>query len=116
MNKKSIISAFSRRPAAFRKGLAVAFLTILAGGAYAQTGDGKLGISEANTLVGGYFDVGCTLMYSVGAIVGLIGAVKVYNAWSHGDQQTNKLAASWFGACIFLVVVAAVLKSFFGVS
>ena|ERR1700722_12967829 len=82
----------------------------------AQAGDANAGITQANKLVGSYFDVGCNLLYSIGAIVGLIGAIKVYNAWSHGDQQTNKLAAAWFGACIFLVVVATVLKSFFGVS
>ncbi|GGA93002.1 DUF4134 domain-containing protein [Puia dinghuensis] len=84
--------------------------------ASAQAGNGVAGLQQANTLVGSYFDYGVTLLYSIGAIVGLVGAVKVYNAWSHGDQQTNKLAASWFGACIFLVVVAALLKSFFGVS
>jgi hypothetical protein len=42
---------------------------------YAQ--DGVAGIQEANTKVRGYFDVGCNLMYAVGAILGLIGAVKV---------------------------------------
>lgn len=83
---------------------------------FAQAPNGAAGLQQANTLVGGYFDYACTLMLSIGAVVGVIGAVKVYNAWSHGDQQTNKMAAAWFGACIFLVVVSAVLKSFFGVS
>jgi hypothetical protein len=96
--------------------LSVMLLSILSKNASAQTGNGVAGLQQANTLVGSYFDYGVTLLYSIGAIVGLVGAIKVYNAWSHGDQQTNKLAASWFGACIFLVVVAAVLKSFFGVS
>ncbi len=54
-------------------------------------------------------------MYAIGAIVGLVGAVKVYNKWSAGEPDTAKVASSWFGACIFLVVVATVLKSFFGV-
>jgi hypothetical protein len=96
--------------------LSVMILSILSKNASAQTGNGVAGLQQANTLVQSYFDYGVTLLYSIGAIVGLVGAIKVYNAWSHGDQQTNKLAASWFGACIFLVVVAAVLKSFFGVS
>lgn len=82
---------------------------------FAQAADGNAGISAANSAVGGYFDVGCTLMYSIGAIVGLIGAVKVYQKWSHGDHDTSKVASAWFGACIFLVVVAAILKGFFGV-
>jgi hypothetical protein len=96
--------------------LSLLLLSTLSKKASAQAGDGVAGLQQANKLVGSYFDYGVTLLYSIGAIVGLVGAVKVYNAWSHGDQQTNKLAASWFGACIFLVVVAALLKSFFGVS
>ena len=55
-------------------------------------------------------------MYTIGALVGVIGAVKVYQKWSHGDHDTSKVAASWFGACVFLVIVAAVLKGFFGVT
>lgn len=76
--------------------------------------DGNAGIQEANDMVRGYFDDGANLMYGIGAIVGLIGAVKVYNKWSAGDHDTGKIAAAWFGACVFLVVVATVLKSFFG--
>lgn len=39
--------------------------------------DGNAGINEANTKVRSYFASGTNLMYAVGAIVGLIGAVKV---------------------------------------
>ena len=77
--------------------------------------DGNAGINEANTKVRGYFAAGTNLMYAVGAIVGLIGAVKVYQKWNSGDQDTGKVAAAWFGSCVFLVVVATVIKSFFGV-
>ena len=76
--------------------------------------DGNAGINEANTQVRSYFDSGTNLMYAVGAIVGLIGAIKVYNKWNAGDHDTGKVAAAWFGSCVFLVVVATVLKSFFG--
>lgn len=82
---------------------------------YGQTGNGNAGITEATNKVKSYFDDGTKLMYAVGAVVGLIGAVKVYNKWNSGDPDTNKVAAAWFGSCIFLVVVATVIKSFFGV-
>ncbi|MBS6528472.1 MAG: DUF4134 domain-containing protein [Bacteroides caccae] len=59
--------------------------------AYAQ-GNGQAGITEAS---------------------GLIGGVKVYNKFSSGDPDTSKTAASWFGACIFLIVAATILRSFF---
>ena len=77
--------------------------------------DGNAGINSANTLVRGYFNTGITLLYAIGAVVGLVGAVKVFNKWNSGDQDTSKVAASWFGSCVFLVVVATVLRSFFGV-
>ena len=77
--------------------------------------DGNAGINEANTKVRSYFAAGTNLMYAVGAIVGLIGAVKVYQKWNSGDPDTGKVAAAWFGSCVFLVVVATVIKSFFGV-
>jgi Domain of unknown function (DUF4134) len=79
-----------------------------------STADGNAGINQANTTVRSYFDAGTNLMYAVGAILGLIGAVKVYQKWNHGDHDTGKVAAAWFGSCIFLVIVATVLKSFFG--
>jgi hypothetical protein len=77
--------------------------------------DGNAGIQEATNQVVSYFDTGCDLMYAIGAVVGIIGAIKVFNKWNAGEQDTNKVAAAWFGSCIFLVVVATVLKSFFGI-
>lgn len=77
--------------------------------------DGNAGIQEATNKVKGYFDTGTDLMYAIGAVVGIIGAVKVFNKWNAGEPDTNKVAAAWFGSCIFLVIVATVLKSFFGI-
>ena len=77
--------------------------------------DGNAGIQEATNKVKGYFATGTSLMYAIGAVTGLVGAIKVYSKWNHGDQDTGKMAAAWFGSCVFLVVVATVIKSFFGV-
>lgn len=77
-------------------------------------GNGKAGIDEATRMVSGYFSSVVDLVYAIGAIVGLIGGIRVYQKFSSGDPDTSKTAASWFGACIFLVVCASVLKSFFG--
>ena len=62
-------------------------LSLLTTDGYSQTADGNAGINRA---------------------------VKVYQKWNHGDHDTGKVAAAWFGSCIFLVIVATVLKSFFG--
>ena len=81
----------------------------------AEAQDGNAGINAANTQVRTYFATGTNLMYAIGAIVGLIGAIKVYQKWNSGDHDTGKVAAAWFGSCVFLVIVATVIKSFFGV-
>jgi hypothetical protein len=76
-------------------------------------GDGSAGIAEATNMVTSYFDPATRLIYAIGAIVGLIGGVKVYSKFSSGDPDTGKTAAAWFGACIFLIVAATILRSFF---
>lgn len=76
-------------------------------------GNGSAGISQATQMVTSYFDPATKLIYAIGAVVGLIGGVKVYNKFSSGDPDTGKTAGSWFGACIFLIVAATILRSFF---
>ncbi|MGN6396692.1 MAG: DUF4134 domain-containing protein [Mucilaginibacter sp.] len=88
---------------------------LLTGIPMAMAQDGNAGINQATSQVKSYFDTGTNLMYAIGAIVGLVGAIKVYKKWNDGEHDTGKVASSWFGSCIFLVVVATVLKSFFGV-
>ena len=73
----------------------------------------QAGINEATQLVTGYFDPGTKLIYAIGAVVGLVGGIKVYQKFSSGDPDTSKTASSWFGACIFLIVSATILRSFF---
>lgn len=96
-----------------KKRIIFAALALLAAaGAYAQ-GNGIGGITEATNMVTSYFDPATKLIYAIGAVVGLIGGVKVYSKFSSGDPDTSKTAASWFGACIFLIVAATILRSFF---
>ena len=64
-------------------------------------------------LLSAYSASATKLIYAIGAVVGLIGGVKVYSKFSSGDPDTSKTAASWFGACIFLIVAATILRSFF---
>lgn len=94
--------------------MAMLALTLLMTGATAfAQGNGMAGINQATGMVTSYFDPATKLIYAIGAVVGLIGGVKVYNKFSSGDPDTSKTAASWFGACIFLIVAATILRSFF---
>lgn len=97
-----------------KKCVLASFLAILTIGSLSAQ-DGIAGINEANQQVRSYFAAGTDLMYAIGAILGLIGAVKVYQKWNAGDPDTGKVAAAWFGSCVFLVLVATVIQSFFGV-
>jgi uncharacterized membrane protein YidH (DUF202 family) len=78
--------------------------------------DGDAGINQANTMVRDYFDTAINLMYAVGGIIALVGAIKVFQKMANHDHDTGKVAAAWFFACVFLVVVATVIKSFFGLT
>ncbi|MDF7813927.1 DUF4134 domain-containing protein [Hymenobacter sp. YC55] len=80
---------------------------------YGQGGNGTAGITDATTQVTSYFTPLTNLMYAIGAVLGLVGAIKVYGKWNSGDQDTQKTAVSWFGSMIFLVIVATVIRSFF---
>jgi hypothetical protein len=110
-NKSNFFGRFNRQ----QKICIVYIVFGLLSGFLAFSQDGNAGINEANTKVRSYFAAGTNLMYAVGAVVGLIGAVKVYQKWNSGDPDTGKVAAAWFGSCVFLVVVATVIRSFFGV-
>lgn len=96
-----------------RRPMAALLLMMFVASVANAAGNGLSGINEATSMVTSYFEPGVKLIYAIGAVVGLIGGVKVYSKFSSGDPDTSKTAASWFGACIFLIVAATILKSFF---
>lgn len=111
--RNSRIRIRSKAIKTFKRFFATVSIVFISLSLYAQ--DGNSGITAATTQVKSYFSTGTSLMYAIGAIVGLVGAIKVFKKWNDGEHDTGKVASSWFGSCIFLVVVATVLKSFFGV-
>ena len=83
---------------------------VIAASVFAQgQGQGLAGINEATSLMTSYFDPATKLCYAIG----LVGGIKTYGKFSSGDPDTSKTAASWFFACIFLIVAATILRSFF---
>lgn len=110
------MNKWEKWPMCRKRGVRLATMTaLLVYSFYASAQDGAAGLNEANTQVRSYFTAGTNLMYACGGVLALVGAIKVFTKWNQGDQDTSKVAASWFGSCIFLVVVATVIKSFFGV-
>ncbi len=81
----------------------------------AQGGGGTTGINAATSSLTSYVDPVSTLTLAIGAVVGIIGGVRVYIKWNSGDQDINKELMGWGGSCLFLVLVSVVIKAFFGV-
>lgn len=86
------------------------------GAARAQTADANAGLNQANTLIRSYFDTGTQVMYAIGALLALGGAIHVFTIMGNQGRQHEVRTAviAWLGSCIFLVVVASVIRSFFG--
>ncbi len=92
-------------------------LTTLLALTYAQSlfAQGALGIDAASSEISTYVDPVANFILIVGAVVGLIGGVRVFIKWNSGDQDVQKSIMGWFGSCLFLVTVGIVIKAFFGV-
>jgi hypothetical protein len=76
---------------------------------------GVQGITAAESSLLGYVDPVASLCLVIGAVVGIIGGVRVYIKWNSGDQDINKELMGWGGSCLFMVLVSVVIKAFFGV-
>jgi len=100
----------------FRKGyilaIGVTLCFLYSAAAFAQ-GKGTAGLQAADSEIRTYFEPASNLILAIGAIVGLIGGIRCYIKWNTGDQDVMKSVMGWGGACIFLVVVALVIKAFF---
>lgn len=96
-----------------KKNLLLSVLALgLSSNSFAQ---GAAGIDQATSELTSYIDPIGSFILVVGAIVGLVGGVRVYMKWNSGDSDVNKSVMSWFGSCIFLVLVGSVIRAFFGV-
>jgi len=96
-----------------KRGFYAAVMFLMNMVAFAQAGRGAAGLQAATTEVSGMFDNASLLILAIGAIVGLIGGVRCYIKWNTGDQDVMKSVMGWGGACVFLVVVALVIRAFF---
>lgn len=97
-----------------KKATMVAVLVTVASSAFAQ-GDGVAGIEAATQEAMSYFEPIANLCMVIGAIMGVIGGVGIYNRIQSGDRESGKGAAAWLAGAAFLVLVPVVLKAFFGI-
>jgi hypothetical protein len=92
---------------------AVLITACMSSTAFAQAAKGVAALEDARTSLNQYFEAGVNVSYGAAAIIGLIGAVKVYQKWTNGDPDTGKVAGAWLGGAIFLAAVTTVLRVVF---
>lgn len=60
-----------------------------------------------------YLDPVTTVVYIIAAILGIIGAIRVYSNWQAGKENAWASASLWIGACLFLLIANTLLRAFF---
>jgi len=95
-----------------KKAMAVlAIALLMANSSFA--GSGVAGVGAGTSELAKYLAPVSSLILAIGAIVGLVGGIRVYIKWNSGDQDVSKEIMGWMGSCVFLVLVSVVIKAFF---
>ena len=97
----------------FTKGIGVSALLVFNLASAMAQGNGVAALEKANAEILSYVEPMTNLFYVICAVVGFIGAVKVYGKWSAGSSDTTKTAAMWFGSCVFAIVAVTAIKALF---
>lgn len=97
-----------------KKGLVLSLLCLVALSTYATGGAaGGAAIDAAASTIRDYATPVGRLVQGIGAIVGVVGGVRIYNKWTNGDQDINKELIGYGGACVFLLMVPTFIAAFF---
>lgn len=89
-------------------------LAVLLGWAQTALADaGSTAIGTIAKTIRGYLTNVQALMYSIAAIVAVVGAGTIFMKMQNGDQDVKKTIMLVIGGCIALVALATALPSFF---
>ncbi|WP_037299732.1 DUF4134 family protein [Runella limosa] len=94
---------------------ATAFLALASMNVYAQKSisDGASALNSLTSDMEAYIDPVTTVVYVVAAVVGLVGALRVFINWQNGKENVMANATGWLGACLFLLIANTVLRAMF---
>ena len=95
-----------------KKAMAVLAIALLMANS-SVAGSGVAGVGAGTSELAKYLAPVSSLILAIGAIVGLVGGIRVYIKWNSGDQDVSKEIMGWMGSCVFLVLVSVVIKAFF---
>ncbi|KQM69219.1 plasmid transfer protein [Pedobacter sp. Leaf216] len=95
--------------------LMLAALTAVAGiSARAQDPPGISELYQASGTMKGYYHGFSDLVFLLGAIVGLLGGLRVFANWQSGRHHIDAQVSGWFFSCLFLLLSGTFLRGVFG--
>nr|WP_181718659.1 DUF4134 domain-containing protein [Pedobacter sp.]QJS06238.1 plasmid transfer protein, TraE family [Pedobacter sp.] len=81
---------------------------------YAQA-PGIQEFGDATRMVKGQYTAMTYVVSTLGAIFGLVGGIRIYNNWQSGKHNIDAQVMGWFGAFLFLQLIAVFIKALYGV-
>ncbi len=77
--------------------------------AYAQA-PGIAGINRATNDVATFYQPLANLSLAIGALVGIVGGIRIFIIWQKGQRDIEWEIMGWMGSCIFLVLLGGITK------
>ena len=96
-----------------RKILIFSCCWLLALGASAQPGIDEM--QQAQQQLASSFFSALDFALVIAAILGIIGAVRIYHNWQMGHPRIDEAVLAWFFAAVFMVLAGAFLRALFGI-
>lgn len=106
------VSKFIKSESFGRLAMVALFITISVFGMYAA-GDADPFVT-ANGTIERYIPSVKKLLYTIAAIIALVGAFNVYHKMTNGDQDVKKTIMLTLGGCIAMLALSEALPAFFG--
>jgi hypothetical protein len=82
-------------------------------GATAQPGISEMQQAQQNLQSTFFSAMDCALVLA--AILGIVGALRIYHNWQMGQPRIDEQVAAWFFAAFFMVLAGAFLRGVFGI-
>ena len=94
--------------------LVLFFVCVVVSFAAVDVSAGQNAMTEVTSGIAAYIPFVRKLIYSIAAIVAIVGAISVYVKMNNEEQDVKKSIMMIVGACIFLIAAATALPYFFG--
>jgi hypothetical protein len=74
---------------------------------------GISGINNASQDISSFYTALANLSLAIGALVGMIGGLRIFILWQKGEREIEFEIMGWLGSCIFLILLGGITKAIF---